>query len=84
MFFSTMAEQKKKEFCLNKEEFTDLMHFGSQLGEMDVEVQRRAIGRYEEELLRSLGKAEEEVERKERLYRSVSVLAGCFIIILIW
>ncbi len=74
----------KKSFSMGQEEFCDLQRFGSQLGEMDVGVQERAILRYEENLAASLARAEEELNRKERLYRSLGVLAGCFIIILIW
>lgn len=78
------CERRKKTFPLGLEELSDLERFGSQLGEMDVKVQERAILRYEKELSAALIRAEEELNRKERLYRSLGVLAGCFIIILIW
>jgi len=78
------SEQRKNSFSLGREEVAELKRFGTQLGEMDVKVQERAISRYEEELSAALKRVEEELSRKERLYRSLGVLAGCFIIILIW
>ena len=74
----------RKMFSFREEEFADLLRFGSQLGQMDREVQLRSVAAYEERLHAAVGAAEEEIAVKERLYRSLGFLAGCFIIILIW
>ena len=70
--------------ALSAEELGEINRFGAGLGELDVKVQERAILRYDDELTAALVAVNGEVEKKERLYRSLGVLAGCFIIIVLW
>ena len=74
----------RKHFQFTEEEFGDLLRFGSQLGQMDREVQLRAVTVYDERLGSAIKTAEEEIAAKEKLYRSLGIMAGCFMIILIW
>lgn len=78
------AAECRKGFSFTEEEYGDLLRFGSQLGQLDREVQLRAITGYEECLCAAIRAAEEEIAVKEKLYRSLGIMAGCFIIILIW
>ena len=47
-------------------------------------MQLRAVTVYDERLGGAIKAAEEEIAVKEKLYRSLGIMAGCFIIILIW
>lgn len=78
------CECLRKGTALSAEELGEINRFGAGLGELDVKVQERAIIRYDEELTAALMGVTGELEKKERLYRSLGVLAGCFIIIVLW
>ena len=78
------SECLRKGTALSAEELGEINRFGAGLGELDVKVQERAILRYDEELTAALIGVTDELEKKERLYRSLGVLAGCFIIIVLW
>lgn len=78
------ASECRRQFGFTEEEYGDLIRFGSQLGQLDREVQLRAVTVYDERLGGAIKAAEEEIAVKEKLYRSLGIMAGCFIIILIW
>ena len=78
------SEYLRKSTALSGEELGEINRFGAGLGELDVKVQERAILRYDDELTVALNGVTGELEKKERLYRSLGVLAGCFIIIVLW
>ena len=78
------GEQCRKQFSFSEEEYADFLRFGSHLGQMDREVQQRAVAVYDERLTTAIRSAEEEIAVKEKLYRSLGLMAGCLIIILIW
>ncbi len=78
------AEPYKRKFDFREEEFADLLRFGSQLGQLDRETQLRAVAAYRERLDAAVSAAAEEIAVKEKLYRSLGLMAGCLIIILIW
>lgn len=88
MRFSEIWEKKseylRKCTALSGEELGEINRFGVGLGELDVKVQERAILRYDDELTVAFNGVTGELEKKERLYRSLGVLAGCFIIIVLW
>ena len=78
------GELCRRQFSFTEEEYADFLGFGSQLGQMDREVQQRAVAVYDERLSVAIRSAEEEIAVKEKLYRSLGLMAGCLIIILIW
>ena len=78
------AEKYKHQLMLSEEEYGDLIRFGGLLGQMDREAQQRAVVTYDERLAAAVKAAEEEIAVKEKLYRSLGIMSGCFIIILIW
>ena len=77
-------ERHGKRWGLAEAEITGLKQFGSHLGQMDREQQARAVCMLEECLDEGIQTAEKEIQAKEKLYRSLGILAGCMIIILIW
>ena len=72
------------ELGFSSEELGEFQRFGQLLGQMDKEVQLRAITALDEGLETALKRTEEEIGVKEKLYRSLGILTGCMIIILIW
>ncbi|MBQ8815230.1 MAG: stage III sporulation protein AB [Lachnospiraceae bacterium] len=77
-------DENRRGFGFSEEEMNDLQRFGSQLGQLDREVQLRSIEAFDDALNTAVKKADEEIGVKEKLYRSLGVMAGCLIIILIW
>ena len=86
--FSQIWEQHLNQYGrkwgFTEAEITGFRQFGSHLGQMDREQQACAIHMLEECLDEGIRNTEEEIGTKEKLYRSLGILAGCMIIILIW
>jgi stage III sporulation protein AB len=76
--------ESRSALSLSEEEVSDMLRLGRQLGQLDREMQQRAMAQYEERLSAALARVEKELAEKERLYRSLSLIAGCLMIILIW
>lgn len=74
----------RRQFDFTEEEFGDLIRLGRQLGQLDRDVQLRAVTVYDERLSEAIKTADGDIAAKEKLYRSLGIMAGCFIIILIW
>ncbi len=71
-----------KESALKKEDKEKLIHLGSQLGYLDTEMQISTIELYLEQVQEEIKNATENFKRNGKLYRTLGVMAGIFLVIL--
>lgn len=71
-----------KESALTKEDREKLIHMGSQLGYLDTEMQLSTIELYLEQIQEEIRNAAESFKRNGRLYRTMGIMAGIFLVIL--
>lgn len=81
--WQSALEEVQQEMHLSNEAMAQLSSFGSRLGATDLEGQMAHCGRYQREFERLLIEAREQERIKSRLYRSLSMLAGAAVIILL-
>jgi stage III sporulation protein AB len=77
------TERDLKESGMKKEDRELFAEIGVMLGYLDGESQYRHLENYRERLDRAIGQAETETASKCRLYRSLGVLGGMFLTILL-
>lgn len=73
----------KKSFLTEKDK-EELILFGRQLGYLDIEMQQKVLFQYEAVLNLQLQELQKEVAKRRSLYRSLGVLAGLLIVILLF
>lgn len=71
-----------RESALNKEDREKLIAMGGQLGYLDIEMQLSTIELYLEQLQQELESARENLKRNGKLYQTMGVIAGIFVVIL--
>lgn len=71
-----------KTTCLSEKDKQELMGFGEHLGYLDSEMQERTILLYLEQLDLTIDYLREHQREKSRLYTSMGVMAGLFLVIL--
>lgn len=76
------VEEALKESALTKEDKEKLIHLGSQLGYLDTEMQLSTIELYLEQTQEEIKNAAENFKRNGRLYRTMGIMAGIFLVIL--
>lgn len=76
------VNEELKESALKKEDREKLVHLGSQLGYLDTEMQISTIELYLEQVQEEIKNAAESCKRNGRLYRTMGVIAGIFLVIL--
>ena len=69
--------------CLGKEEKERLGQLGEGLGYLDLEMQLSTMELYLEQLEGDIARAQEEIQTKQKLYRSLGVAGGIFLVILL-
>ncbi len=69
---------------LTPQERTWLARAGEPLGAQDVPTQLKALAGWEARFLREAQKAGESCREKSRLYHLLGLLAGCFVLVLLW
>lgn len=74
----------KPNLCIVKEDTEILLSLGSSLGEMDTENQIKSVRLVIEQLKHQEFKAEEDRAKGERLFRSLGVLSGLAIVIILF
>lgn len=72
-----------KKSSLRREEKEKLKRLGQGLGYLDLEMQLSTLELYLEQLEGDIQRAEEEIQSKQRLYRSLGVAGGIFLVILL-
>ena len=72
-----------KKSSLRREEKEKLGRLGEGLGYLDLEMQLSTMELYLEQLEGDIQRAEEEIQSKQRLYRSLGVAGGIFLVILL-
>jgi len=68
---------------LRREELEKLKRLGEGLGYLDLEMQLATIELYLEQLEEDISKAGQELHTKQKLYRSLGMAAGVFLVILL-
>lgn len=71
-----------KESALSQEDRERLISFGGQLGYLDIEMQQNTIELYLEQVQEEILQARESMKRNGRLYRTMGVVMGIFLVIL--
>lgn len=82
--FRSCAEKKLREAELVESEKNLIISLGERLGYLDKEMQLRQLEIFEEELLRMTELLERELPEKKKLCRSLGILGGIFLGILLW
>lgn len=78
------SEMTRVGTCLTKEETNQLSHLLDQTGFYDAQTQLRKLKMALEELTGKIKEMEKQKETKCRLYQSIGVMGGGFVIILLW
>lgn len=86
--FSHLFEQgvgeRLRNTALTKEDKEELIRFGESLGYLDIGMQKNAILFYLKELEQKIAYLQQEVPQKRKLYQSLGVMGGIFLLILLW
>ena len=69
---------------LTKEDKEEFARFGESLGYLDVEMQKNAMKLYLKELEQKIEYLQKEIPQKRKLYQSLGVMGGIFLLILLW
>lgn len=69
---------------LSKEEREEFFSLGERLGYLDLEMQIKQLALYEQELSLHIQKLQKEMPEKKKVYRSLGILGGLFLVILLW
>ncbi|MCI8418660.1 MAG: hypothetical protein HFI33_14395 [Lachnospiraceae bacterium] len=77
------VKQELRTTCLSREEKERLQQLGEGLGYLDLEMQLSTIQLYLEQLDGDIARAQEEIRTKQKLYRSLGVAGGIFLVILL-
>ena len=80
----TTLEKLFSTLCLDKEDKEILLALGSSLGEVDTENQIKSIRLIIEQLKRQELKAEEDKAKSEKLFKSLGVLSGLTIVMVLF
>ena len=70
--------------ALTKEDKEEFARFGESLGYLDVEMQKNAMKLYLKELEQKIEYLQKEIPQKRKLYQSLGVMGGIFLLILLW
>ncbi len=76
-------EARRGELALTGEDFQSLKELGSHLGYLDLEMQERTIGLYLEQLDLTISDLQERGRDMCRLYTSLGLMGGLFLVILL-
>ena len=77
------AETSLKKSCLTSGEKDAFFSFGEYLGYMDLEMQIKQLSLYEKNLEEEISRLKEEASGKKRLYRSLGILGGLLLAVLL-
>lgn len=77
------AEASLKKSCLTHGEKDAFFSVGEYLGYMDLEMQMKQLSLYEKNLEEDISRLKEEASRKKRLYRSLGILGGLLLAVLL-
>ena len=82
--FETEIKEQLKGTALTKEDKEEFARFGESLGYLDVEMQKNAMKLYLKELEQKIEYLQKEIPQKRKLYQSLGVMGGIFLLILLW
>ena len=77
-------KEQLKGTALTKEDKEEFARFGESLGYLDVEMQKNAMKLYLKELEQKIEYLQKEIPQKRKLYQSLGVMGGIFLLILLW
>lgn len=77
------VERRLKSAHLTRNDREQLMTLGEVLGYLDTEMQLSAIGLYQEQLEQGITEAQEQMEGRQKLYQSLGIAGGVFLVILL-
>ena len=77
------AENALKKSCLTHGEKDAFFSLGEHLGYLDLEMQMKQLSLYEENLEEEISRLKEEASVKKRLYRSLGILGGLLLAVLL-
>lgn len=76
------VNESLKESALNREDREKFISLGGQLGYLDIEMQLGTIELYLEQLEEEIKNARENLKRNGKLYQTMGVITGIFVVIL--
>ena len=77
------AETSLKKSCLTSGEKDAFFSLGEHLGYLDLEMQMKQLSLYEENMEEEISRLKEEASVKKRLYRSLGILGGLLLAVLL-
>ena len=77
------AESALKKSCLTSGEKDAFFCLGEHLGYLDLEMQMKQLSLYEKNLEEEISRLKEEASVKKRLYRSLGILGGLLLAVLL-
>lgn len=78
------VKESLKNTFLTEKDREELISFGRQLGHLDIQMQQKVLMQYERILDREIEKLQNEAAKKQRLYRTLGVLSGLFVTIVLF
>lgn len=82
--FSSQIEEDFRGSGLKKADLENLGTLGAQLGYLDVEMQKKNLEFYLEQVNDAWAQAQREYREKEKLFRCLGISAGVFLVILLY
>ena len=82
--FETEIKEQLKGTALTKEDKEEFARFGESLGYLDVKKKKNAMKLYLKELEQKIEYLQKEIPQKRKLYQSLGVMGGIFLLILLW
>lgn len=82
--FEREMEEELKNTALTREDKEEFARFGESLGYLDVEMQKNAMKLYLKELEQKIEYLQKEIPQKRKLYQSLGVMGGIFLLIILW
>ena len=77
------TEACREDMLLSEREMEELIAFGEHLGYLDLEMQEHTIALYLEQLELRIRESQEAARTKQKLYQSLGVAGGIFLVILL-
>lgn len=82
--YRSCAKETLQALPLSRTEWEMFLSLGDRLGHLDLDMQKKQLEFYEEELLRSLDNLRAEMPAKKKVYQSLGVMGGILLAILVW
>ena len=84
VIFRMCAQESFGKSALHEEEKEKLYSLGEHLGYLGVDMQMKQLALFEKELEYSIQNLQKELPARKKIYRSLGILSGIFLVVMLW